>query len=133
VPITKDQAREIAEAFLNTSHALGQFRFANWAKLTKGQRRTIEDAEWDLLNYSSNFTTSAVGIALADLQADLAAIRDATAKSRKVIETLGKLRAVLDVAAGLIVLGGAIASENPAAIASAARDLLETAEKALSP
>lgn len=131
MPITKDQAREIAQAFLDASHALGKFRFDNWSNLTKAQRRTIEDTEWDLLNYSNSFVTTAVGIALDDMQADLKAIGDATAKAQKAIETIDRARDVLEVAAGLVVLGGALASQNPQAIASAAGDLFKTAKKAL--
>ena len=128
MPISKDQARELAKTFRDLSNQLGDFRFKNWSNLSTGQRQSIEDAEWTLLNYSSDFITTAVGIALNDMQADLKAISDATAKAKKVIATIGTVRDILKVTAALIVLGGAIASQNPSAIASAAGDLFNTAK-----
>ena len=128
MPISKDQARELAKTFRDLSNQLGDFRFKNWADLSLAQRQRIEDAEWTLLNYSSDFITSAVGIALSDIQADLKAISDATAKAKKVIATINTVKDVLKVTAALIALGGAIASQNPSAIASAAGDLFNTAK-----
>jgi len=68
MPISKDQARELAKTFRDLSNQLGDFRFKNWSNLSTGQRQSIEDAEWTLLNYSSDFITTAVGIALNDMQ-----------------------------------------------------------------
>jgi len=54
MPITKEQARDIAKTFLETSHPLGTYRFDNWNRLTASQRQDIENAEWDILNYSTS-------------------------------------------------------------------------------
>lgn len=123
MPISKDQARELAKTFRDLSNQLGDFRFKNWSNLSTGQRQSIEDAEWTLLNYSSDFITTAVGIILNDMQADLKAISDATAKAKKVIATSDSVRDILKVTAALIVFGGAVASQNPSSIASAAREI----------
>lgn len=128
MPISRDQAREIARAFLKLSHELGSYRFDNWAQLTSTQRRQIEDAEWDLLNYSNSFVTTAVGIALADMQADLKAIGDATSRAQKAVSRIQTVKGVLKVAAALVVLGGAIASQNPSTITGAAADALQAVE-----
>jgi hypothetical protein len=125
VPISKDQARVIAQAFLELSHVLGSYRFANWVHLTTAQRRQIEDSEWDLLNYSNCFVTTAVGIALTDMQRDLKTIADATKKAKKVVARIADVRDILKMAAALVVLGGAIASRNPLAIVAAADDALK--------
>ena len=127
MPISKEQARDIAKAFLELSHELGSYRFANWNDLTPAQRRQIEDAEWDLLNYSSSFVTTAVGIALTDMESDLKTITDATAKAQKALETIDTVKDVIKVATALVVLGGAIASQNPSTIGSAAKDLFNVA------
>jgi len=128
MPISRDQARDVAKAFLDVSHDLGSYRFAHWARLTPAQRRQIEDAEWDLLNDSSSFITTAVGITLNDMEADLKAIREATALAGKVVATIKKAREVIQVAAAMVAFGGAIASRNPSAIADAACDLSGLAE-----
>ena len=129
--VTKDQARELAIAFREISVLLGDLRFANWGSLTAAQRRDLEDAEWTLLNYSSDFVTTAVGIALEELDADLKAIKDATKKAKTVVKKIETVKDVLTVVSGLVVLGGAIASKNPGAIASAAGDLFNQSKKIL--
>ncbi|MBC6991584.1 hypothetical protein [Hymenobacter sp. BT491] len=126
MPISADQARDLAKAFLDVSHQLGVFRFANWASLTPAQRQRIEDTEWDLLNYSSSLVTSAVGIALDDMQHDLDTITEATAKAKKAVETIDKVKDIIKVATAVVALGGAIVSKNPKAIVGAAKDLLAT-------
>ena len=131
MPISKEQARELAKTFRDLSNQLGDFRFTNWGTLSPAQRQRIEDAEWTLLNYSSDFVTTAVGIALNDMLADLQALSDATTKAKEVIATIETVKDILKVTATLIALGGAIASQNPSAIASAAGDLFSTAKDVL--
>lgn len=126
MPISKDQARDIAQAFLDVSHALGKYRFENFDDLTKAERQQIEDAEWDLLGASGSFVTKAVGIALADMENDLKAISDATKKGKKAIGTINKVKAVINVATALVTLAGAITSGNPIAIVTAANAALDT-------
>ena len=130
MPISKDQAREIARGFLETSHELGTYRFAHWAELSAPERREIEDAEWDLLNCSSSFTTSAVGIVLDDLRNDLKTITDATTQARDAIARIKEVKNILTVAASFIALGGAIASGHPGAIADAAKTALKAVKDA---
>jgi len=128
MPISKEDARDLAQAFLEVSHALGSYRFAHWGDLTPTQRRQIEDAEWDLLNYSGSFVTTAVGIALADMETDLKTLMDATAKAKRVVRQIQTVKAVIKIATALVVLGGAIASQNPSAILTAAGDVLKTVQ-----
>lgn len=129
MPVSKDQARELAKEFLDLSYALSQFRFNNWSNLTPSQRRSIADVEWTLHNYSDDFTDTAVGLVLDEIRGDLVSIREATAQSIKIIKTIKTVRDVLEVTTGLVVLGGAIASQNPGAIAKAAADLTKIASK----
>lgn len=131
MPVSADQAREIAKLYLELSHQLGTFRFGNWGRLTAGERRRIEDAEWDLLNYSNSFVTVAVGIVLQDMEKDLAAIEDATKRARKVVQTINDVKAVINVVTSIVTLGGAIMSGNPSAIAKAAVDAVKAAKKVL--
>ena len=130
MPVSKDQARDIAKEFLEASHELGTYRFTNWAKLTPTQRRQIEDAEWDLLNYSGSFVTTAVGIALADMDNDLKNISQFSSRAKKAVGTIKTVKGVINIATALVVLGGAIVSQNPSTILSAAGDVLEAVQEA---
>ena len=131
MPLSKDQARELAQSFRDISTQLGEFRFRNWGNLSLEQRQSIEDAEWTLLNYSNELITTAVGLVLNDMQADLNAISAATAHAKKVIETINTVQDVLTVTASLIMFGGSIASGNYNAILSASQDLYNTATRML--
>jgi len=133
MPISKDQARDIAKGFLDLSHALGTYRFANWGTLKPAQRQQIENDEWDLLNYSSSLVTTTVGVVLNNMKDDLQKINNATEEATKAIATIGTVKDILKVTAALVILGGAIASQNPTAIASAATDGLQVVKSVLTP
>jgi len=124
--LTADQARELAQAFRDMSVAIGDFRFANWDQLTKGQRDSLEDAEWTLLNHSSDFITQAVGLTLNDVHGSLKRIEDAAAQAAKAVSTIKTIKKVIDITAAMVKLGAAIATENPSAIASATGDVFTT-------
>jgi len=84
-----------------------------------------------LLNYSNEFITTAAGLVLGDIQEDLKAISAATAQAKKVISTINAVKDVMTVSASAILFGGAIASGNYIAIASASKDLFNTASDIL--
>lgn len=117
--LTATQARELARKFLDASTAVGNYRFDNWAKLTKEQRSQLEADAWDLLNFSTSFTTSAVGIALDDVEASAQALVEATEAAKRAIERINNVKQAIGIAAALIQLGGAIVSKDPGAIAKA--------------
>ena len=93
--------------------------------------KALRDAEWKLLNYSNEFITTAAGLVLGDIQEDLKAISAATAQAKKVISTINAVKDVMTVSASAILFGGAIASGNYIAIASASKDLFNTASDIL--
>lgn len=130
MPVSKDQARELAKSFRDFSVALGDYRFANWGSLTAAQRQKLEDLEWTLLNTSSDLVTTAVGLALDDVQADLEALTRATSRARAALKTVQDVKNVLSIAAGVLALGGAIVaavvSKDPAPVLAAAGGLAGT-------
>jgi hypothetical protein len=123
---TAEEARELSELFRDLAVQLGDYRFSNWGTLSSDERKNIEDTEWSLLNASSDFTTIAVGIDLANLDADIRKIERATNKARQAIRTANTVKNVLKVATAAISLAGAIISKNPQSILTAAKDLFET-------
>ena len=117
--LTADQARDLAQSFRSLSVTLGDYRFENWDDLTKAQRNSIEDAEWTLLNYSSDFITQAVGLTLEDTRGSLEDIQKATQKAQKTVERIKNIKKVIGITGAVIQLAGAIASRHPEAIISA--------------
>ena len=121
--ISKEEARELAREYLDLSHALGRYRFDRWADLSAAERKRIEREEWALLNLSSSLTTKAAGVVLDDLALDLESIKAATGLARQGVETIGETKDLLRLVASLVALGGAIVSQNPAAIGAAVADV----------
>lgn len=117
--LSANQARELGKEFFQLSKSLGDYRFDNWDKLTKSQRDSIEDFEWTLLNYSSDFTARAIRVTLEDLQATLGNIRRATNDMDQAIHRLKQVNKIIGIAAAAIKLAAAVATSNVNAIATA--------------
>jgi hypothetical protein len=130
MPLTKEQARAMAEGFLEASRALGTYRFDHWADLAPAERRRLEDAEWELLNHANAFVTAAVGLALQDMERDLKTIAEATGTAREAIGKINAVKNVLTIASALLTLCGAIASHDPGAIADAAKAAVKSVKDA---
>ncbi len=129
-PISKDQARDLARAFLNLSHTLGQYRFDHWDELGADRRKAVEDLEWSLQNTSSDLTTHAVGIALDDMDGDLKAIQAATDEAKTIVASIQGVTSLLTIATKALALGGAFIAQNPSAVAEAVGGLFEAVKNA---
>jgi len=125
--LTSEEAFELSRRFRELSVALGNVRFSRWKELSPAQRRTIEDAEWSLLNASSDMITSAVGIVLDETETSLQTLQDSTNKARRAIRTLKTVRKVIKVATAAVGLAAAIISRDPGAIAKNAKGLFDAA------
>ena len=125
--ITSEEALELSRRFRELSVELGNFRFSKWKELSPAQRRTTEDAEWSLLNASSDMITSAVGIVLDETETSLQTLQDSTNKARRAIRTLKTVRKVIKVATAAVGLAAAIISRDPGAIGKNAKGLFDAA------
>ncbi len=124
-PITKQIARDLARAFHELSHTLGEYRFARWDDLSAEERRSIEDLEWSLQNMSSDMITVAVGAVLDDLDGPVKAVQAAADAAKEAIADVHAVGKVLVFATKALALGGAFVSHDPSAIANAAGGLVE--------
>lgn len=115
------QAYEIAHGFYLLAVAVGTYRFDNWSQLTPSQRKNLEDFEWTLSNYSSDFNHKSISLLVnsAETQTAVASITETTEGMKKAIKKLTKINKVIAIATAAFTLGGAIISGNPKAIADA--------------
>ncbi len=125
--LTADQARDLASAFHDMSVAVGNFRFDNWDDLKKSDRASLESVQWTLLNYSSDFTATAISLTLHDLQGTLQSIQDATAKATTAINRIKLVDKVLRIASAAAGLGAAIVSGHPEAIGDGLKSVFDEA------
>lgn len=129
--LTAEDARQLAKSFRDFSVSLGDFRFDNWADLSEKERKTIEDMEWALLNYSSDFTTQAVGLILDDAKGSLKRLQQATGKAGKAIAKIKVVKNVIVIAVSIMELGAAVAAKDPKVVASAISGVIKTVNEAL--
>jgi len=123
--LSSDQAYELANEFHDLSVAVGNYRFDQWDDLSAAQRKRLEDLQWTLMNYSSDFTAQALNFVVDDLQGTVDKITAATANANKAIANIKVVSKVLAIAASATVLGASIMSGNPDGALKAADDLLQ--------
>ena len=122
-----DQAFRLAETFHKISVSVGNYRFDQWDKLTPSQRKRLEDLQWTLMNYSSDFVAQAINLVVDDLQGTLKKITDATSEANDAIAKIKTVSKVIVIAAAATVLGAAIMSGNADGALKAAEDLVQAA------
>ena len=123
--LSSDQAYELANEFHDLSVAVGNYRFDQWDDLSAAQRKRLEDLQWTLMNYSSDFTAQALNFVVDDLQGTVDKITGATANANKAIANIKLVSKVLAIAASATVLGAFIMSGNADGALKAADDLLQ--------
>ena len=123
--ISAVEARDLAQKFHDLATTVGDYRFDHWDDLTKSERERLKDIQLTLLNNSTHFITELVGVILEDVEGDLQALQKVTTQAQKALKNIADVKKAIEIAASLVKLGAAIASENPAAIATAAQDTAE--------
>jgi hypothetical protein len=117
--LTADDALALAKAFREASTALGDYLYANWAKISESNRNKLRSLEMTLLNLATDLATQAVGIALDEGQCNLKALTDATKEAKKALEKIESAKNAIKVATALIGLAAAIPTGNLESIYSA--------------
>jgi hypothetical protein len=123
---TAAQARQLASQFLQLSMAVDRVRADKLTTLSQDDLHRLSDCAQHLDDFAMQFTAQAISATLASIQGSLANIMGATADAKKAIKTAKTIQNVASIAAAAVVLGAAIASGNPATIASAASGLVSS-------
>ncbi|TLU88391.1 MAG: hypothetical protein FDX30_02890 [Chlorobium sp.] len=124
--MSDENPSDLGKIFRDLSTLIGDFRISNWGDLTEEDRQTLEDAEWTLLNYSSDFIRNDVENTLNSMNVDLEAISKATSDAKEAVKAITSVKNVLTLTANIIALGGAITSGNVGAISGAIGTLSQT-------
>lgn len=123
--LSADQAFELATRFHDISVSVGNYRFDQWDNLTESQRKRLEDLQWTLMNYSSDFVAQAINLVADDLEGTLKKITDATTEANDAIAKIETVSKVIVIAAAGTVLGAAIMSGNADGALKASADLVQ--------
>jgi hypothetical protein len=123
--LTSQEAFELSKCLRDLSVSLGDYRIANWDHLSEKQRRSLEDAEWSLLNASSDARTVAVGLVLDETQLSYAQLLESTSGAKDTLKHLADVGKALNIATAAVLLAGAIVSRDPGAILKTAKGLYD--------
>lgn len=119
--LNAEQAFEIAKKYYELAVEVGNYRFQHWNDLNEGERRELEDAEWTLSNYSSDFNYRSIVLLVnaAETKKAVAGIKSSTEKMTAAIASLNNIRKVIKIVTAAVTLGAAIITGHPLAIGEA--------------
>lgn len=119
--LTSEQAFQLAQAYQELAAALTKYRFDNWNSMIPEDRQRLEDYEWTLTTYSSDFNQKSVILLLTAPKTQEAVVNIVTTTKNltQAVKTLQGINKILTIATAAFTLGGAIISGNPSAIGNA--------------
>jgi hypothetical protein len=123
MPLTADDARDIADAFQSAYEAIDRYLDDNWQSISRSDYDTVNEAGKTLLRNSASMRTEAVGLSIdqmADASAELKQVIGDAKESLTRLETIG---AVIRVTAGLADLAKGILERNPGKIFNASQGI----------
>lgn len=123
MPLTADDARDIADAFHSAYEAIGRYLDDNAQTISRSDYNTLNEAGKTLLRSSASMKTEAVGLSIdqmADASAELKQVIGDAKENLPRLETIGT---VIRVAAGLADLATGILGRNPGKIFNASQGI----------
>ena len=124
IPVQIDpavEALQLARLYHALSQALDEFRLSDRvpADTPPDQRALLKQRAQDLEDVSHDFTADAISAILQSIPTSLANIKAVTADAKTQLGHLNAVTKVISIATAGLALGTAIASGNPAGIATA--------------
>ena len=123
--MTAAQASELAKHFLSLAQSIGDYRFRNWKKLSKKDNQQLGSFQWSVLNFGEDMLAMSTTLVLPKVKNSLTTIEGLTEKVEKTLAGLGKIQHIIQCAAAIVILGGAIMGKDPVAIGKAIQNLAD--------
>jgi hypothetical protein len=124
-----DDLIELAGAYLELATAIGNYRIANWNRLTEDERKILNDDWWTLLTMSDDIAAKAAVIRLEMVQTDLENLKKCTAGMKDAAKRISEVKGFIAIATKAVALGGAFyaaaGTGNVIALAAASLQLLD--------
>ena len=121
--LTKDEARKIADIFLEAAQAVDKYLDNNFNNITRDEYEFLYENFKTLIRGATSATTVAVGLAINDMEEPAQKITGVIKKAKSKIETLDKVGSVICIASGLADLAAGIIAKDPGAIISSIKNL----------
>lgn len=126
------QVHDLADNFLAMAKAIGEYRYNN-PNMPVEQDKKINNSHRSVLKYATDLYTLSAIIIIADedVTNSLSTISEITAQIKETYAKLQKVQKAIDVAASIVVLGAALFSKDPKAIANSINGLVNVWKKPL--
>ena len=124
--LSSEEAFELSKLLRNLSVSIGDYRFEKYKTLSEEKRKTLEDAEYTLINLSSEMITTAVGLVLEETQWSFERLKKLTESANETLKKMAAVRTAIEVAAAAVSLATAIQTKDVNAIGKNAKALYET-------
>ncbi len=121
--LTKDDARAIADAFLEAAEVVDGYLDRNFDNISRAEYEFLNESFKTLARVASFATTEAVGLAIADMDDPAAQLKTVIAQTKDKIKTLQTVGLTIRFVAGLVDLGAGIMAKDPKAIFNSAKNL----------
>ncbi|MBN1931543.1 MAG: hypothetical protein JW786_08055 [Desulfobacterales bacterium] len=121
--LTTEEARTIADAFLEAAQAIDKYLDDNFNQISRAEYEFLSESFKTLMRVSIFTTTTAVGLAIDALEEPVIQLKNVIEQTKEKIEELQAVGRVIRFVAGLADLAAAITAKDPNAIAASVTHL----------
>ena len=121
--LTPEQARAIADAFLEASTVVDTYLDANFNKISRPQYEFLNESFKTLLRVATFATTEAVGLSIEDMKDPANELKTIIEQTKEKIKKLRNVGRVIRFVAGLADLAAGIIARDPKAIVASVTNL----------
>jgi len=123
--LTSRQADDLANQFLALAQAIGDFRYNHWNDLSRVQHNRLASQHWSVLNYGEDILALSTALIMDDVSSSLASLKTITGQIKSSLGALKDIQKGIGITTVIVMLGAAIISQSPIAIAGAIEELMK--------
>lgn len=114
--LTPDQARGLANLFLQVAQSIGDFELQKWDDFTPSQHTYFSYLHAKILRNAQDFLAFSTTLIMSSAEEDLHKLSEVVTLMTSTINKLQAVQKAIDIADAVVQLGGAIISRDPQAI-----------------
>jgi hypothetical protein len=124
--LTSQQATGLANNFLGLAKVIGDFRYKNWNKLTKSEKKKLAAFKSQILKSGEDILAISTNLVMDDVQTSLEEINSLSSQIKGTVENLKNIQKGINIAASIVILGSSLISRNPKSIIDAIIGITDT-------
>jgi hypothetical protein len=125
--------RNLSMLYQDLASAVLRYRISNSKTLSLEEKNSLNLAFGQLLNSSETFANEALSQALVDIDASVKNLQVVAHDAIEAVQSLAKLKAVLDIATSAVGLASALLAPTPGTIATALSGMVTAIQAAKTP